>query len=188
MRTKGLFLLAAASALVLAACGGSSPSSTPTTSAVQLSNASWEKAGPTPSASAKMICQKEAREEIAASLSVTETRVTTPTWVDHTYACTYVYPKGRITLSVKEFVGEQGTTAYFDGLIHKYGTTDSLKGLGQGAWELKNDDVVVRKDYKVLFVDVSGVPAGNGAFVPVMQRSDVAVNIATTIMGCWTGA
>ena len=41
----------------------------------------------------------------------------------------------------------------------KYGTTQELNGLGQGAWVLKNNDVVVRKDYKVLLVDVTGIPA-----------------------------
>ena len=67
----------------------------------------------------------------------------------------------------------------------KYGTTQKLIGLGQGAWILKNNDVVVRKDYKVLLVDVQGIPP---TFAPAMTRSDVATNIGVAIMGCWTGA
>ena len=43
----------------------------------------------------------------------------------------------------------------------------------------------MRKDYKVLLVDVAGIPAD---FVPSMTRSDVALNIGVAIMGCWTGA
>jgi hypothetical protein len=43
----------------------------------------------------------------------------------------------------------------------------------------------VRKDYKVLLVDVTGIP---GNFAPAMRRSDVAVSIASVIMSCWTGA
>ena len=55
---------------------------------------------------------------------------------------------------------------------------DNLFGLGQGAFVAKNDDVVVRKDYKVLLVDVKNVPKGASAFVPAMVRPDVATNIA----------
>ena len=75
------------------------------------------------------------------------------------YSCTYVYPKGKITLSVKELSSEDETTAYFDSIKQKYGLTQQLNGLGQGAWILKNNDVVVRKDYKVLLVDVHAIPA-----------------------------
>ncbi len=143
-------------------------------------------AKPTPSTSAQMVCQKEAREEIASSLGVTETRVTTPTWdvADHVYSCTYVYPRGTITLSIKEMSNEAETTAYFDSIEQQYGTTQPLIGLGQGAEILNNNDVVVRKDYKVLLVDVQNIPAN---FVPLMGRSDVATNIAFVIMACWSG-
>jgi hypothetical protein len=41
------------------------------------------------------------------------------------------------------------------------------------------------KDYKVLLVDVHGIPQN---FVPAMTRSDVATNVATAIMSCWAGA
>ena len=43
----------------------------------------------------------------------------------------------------------------------------------------------MRKDYKVLLVDVTKIPAD---FAPAMTRSDVALNIGVAIMGCWTGA
>jgi hypothetical protein len=147
----------------------------------------WDKAKPTPSKSAKMVCQKEARDDIAASLGVKEKSVTTPKWVraQHLYSCTYVYPRGKITLWVKELSSENETTSYFDSLKGKYGVTQEINGLGQGAWILKNNDLLVRKDYKVLLVDVAGIPAN---FTKLMTRSDVALNIGVAIMGCWTGA
>ena len=187
MRRLPLILIAIA---VLSACGSSSPTASPTTdtsSAQQLSSPLWDKAGPNPSKSAKMVCEPEARRDIAATLGIKATRVTAPTWVQaqHLYSCTYVYPHGRITLHVKELVDEDTTTAYFNGVRKKYGTTQKLIGLGQGAWILKNNDVVVRKDYKVLLVDVQGIPP---SFAPAMTRSDVATNIGVAIMGCWTGA
>ena len=184
-RLVALVLLAA---VAFAACGSSSKSaSTATTPVEQLSSPSYEKATPNPSKSAKMVCEEEARNDISVALGVRETRVTTPTWVraDHLYSCTYVYPHGQITLHVKEMSSADETTAYFDSIVRKYGSTQKLLGLGQGAWILKNNDVVVRKDYKVLLVDVQKIPATFGLR---MTRSDVATNIAVVIMGCWTGA
>jgi hypothetical protein len=177
--------------LTLAGCGsnGSSKSdaSPPTTEAQQLSSPLWDRAGPSPSKSAKMVCEKEAQRDIAASVGVTATRVAKPVWVekDHLYSCNYVYPRGTLGLRVKELVDEKSTTAYFNSIIKKYGTTQPLLGLGQGAWILKNGNVVARKDYKVLLVDVQGIPP---KFAPTMTRSDVSVNVAAAIMGCWTGA
>ena len=42
----------------------------------------------------------------------------------------------------------------------------------------------MRKDYKVLLVDVEGIPQ---QFLPLMKKSDAAINVAVTIMGCWSG-
>ena len=178
-------------ALLLSACGSSGSTATsPSSTTNPFVNASWEVAKSTPSISAQMVCQKEARQEIAATLGKQATRVTKPTWdrAHHLYSCTYVYPRGRITLTVKEMSSGTETTDYFNRVIAKYGTAQELKGLGQGAWVLKNDDVVVRKDYKVLLVDVSRVPPGLGKFTQAMRRSDVGISIAAVIMSCWTGA
>jgi hypothetical protein len=192
MRKSIVVALVVSAGLALAACGSSSGTATPgsttsTTNANQLSSPLWDKAGPVPSKSAKMVCQKEAREDVAANLGIKEKSVSPPTWVKakHLFSCAYIYPRGKITLFVKELSSEKETTAYFDSVKKKYGVIQELKGLGQGAWILKNNDVVVRKDYKVLLVDVTKIPAD---FAPAMTRSDVALNIGVAIMGCWTGA
>jgi hypothetical protein len=186
MRSRVLVAGVIAAAVIVASCGGGSSSpSRSDTSLTQPLSAHLEKAGPTPSQSAKMVCTKEARAEIAASLGIHETRITTPTWVDHLYSCTYEYPHGTITLSVKELVSAQATTAYFDRLARTLGRAQPLLGLGQGGFLSTNGDAVVRKDYKVLLVDVHAI---HDDFVPLMRRSDVAQNITTAIMGCWTGA
>jgi hypothetical protein len=187
MRRIFLVSVSLAAALGLAACGSSgSPKSSPTTVAQSAQPAATlEKAGKNPSISAKMICQSEAVNEIADAIEVKTTRVTTPTWVDHVYSCTYVYPHGSIVLSVKEMSSAAETTAYFNSLAKKYGNKQAINGLAQGAFLTPGDDVVVRKNYKVLFVDVKGIAAN---FEPAMKRSDVAVNVASAIMSCWTGA
>jgi hypothetical protein len=176
-------------AFSLAACGSSGGKSaeSPTSTTNPFENASWEKAGPTPSISAKMICSTEARDDIAASLGVKATQVTEPTWnaATHEYSCDYVYPRGKVRLTVKEMSSADETTAEFERIKQQYGTVQKLNGLGQGAWVLRNGNVVVRKDYKTLLVDVTDVPPD---MVPAMRRSDVAINIAAVIMSCWTGA
>ena len=176
-------------ALLVAGCSsGGGKQSTPTSAARkgQPASATTVLAGANPSVSTKMVCGKEGRADIAESLDLHATRVTTPTWSDHVYSCTYVYPKGSITLSVKELTSVNATTAYFSGVANRLGRAHVEIGLGRAAFVAKNDDVVARKDDKVLLVDVQDIPAAANAFLPVMKRSEVALNVAVAILGCWT--
>jgi hypothetical protein len=185
VRIRLLLLVPASLALVLAGCGGgSSKASAPTTDstahvAKQAANA--------PSVSAKMICEDEAAEDIYDSATGVKTVAAfKPTWVDHVYSCDYVYPGGAsMKLSVKEVSTSTETTAYFNSLATKLGKTKTLV-IGQGAFQVKNGSVVVRKDFKILLVDITKLPASFG--VPPASRGDVAINVAETIMSCWTGA
>ena len=174
-----------AAVVVLGACGSSTPSSTPGKPQANPASVTYPPAGPNPSISAKMVCQPEAQTAIAGAIAVKATRVTTPTWADHLYSCTYVYPNGKIVLSVKELSTAAETTAYFNSLATKYGKRQNLNGLAQGAFIATNDDVAVRKDYKVLLVNVQGIPT---RFAPSTTRLEAAESIAAVIMSCWSGA
>jgi hypothetical protein len=177
-------------AIVLAAagCGGSSSSSSPKSPATQSTDPSVTAlpAGVNPSESAKMICATEAQRDIAESLGVTASRLTTPTWVDHVYSCTYEYPNGSFTMSVKELNNLTETKAYFDELGRRLGRDQGSIALGQGAYSTPNGSVVVRKDFKVLDVDISKLPDPFGQ--PPEKRSDAALTIAAVLMSCWTGS
>jgi hypothetical protein len=177
-----------AALFVLGACGSSSPPAASPKTSTGASTVTYEPAGALPSKSAKMICTTEVRGELADTLGANAKRVTTPTWKDHIYSCSYFFAKGSFTLSVKELNDDKSTTDYFDGYKKTLGVKDNLFGLGQGAFVAKNDDVVVRKDYKVMLIDVANVPKALGAFVPAMVRPDVATNIASVVMSCWVGA
>jgi hypothetical protein len=181
--------LSVALVCALAACGSSGKTAAPgpTTTSNPFANAAWDKAGPEPSVSAKMVCSAEAREDITTALGIAAKRVTKPTWdaEKHLYSCDYVYPRGTIRLVVKEMSSEDETTEYFERVQRKYGAVRQLKGIGQGATVLRNGDIVVRKDYKTLLVDVTRIPQ---RMIPAMRRSDVAINIANVIMTCWIGA
>jgi hypothetical protein len=163
-------------ALLAAGCGGTGVA-TPTTEAPRP-------AGATPSAIAKQVCAHEAQADIASALGVTAT-VSTPTWVDHLYSCTYRYPTGSMELSVKELSSWAQTLAYFDRLGDHMGRARSIANIGQGAFQTTDGSMVVRKDWKVLLVDAAGLPSQFG--VPPTSSGDVAVTVADVILGCWAG-
>jgi hypothetical protein len=170
-----------------AACGSASsaPPSKTTVTQGALADAAPLPAGKDPSAISKMVCAAKAQGELAEVLGVKTVRVDTPTWVNHLYMCHYVYSNGVMTLSVKELSSWPQTLAYFKSLGQALGDTGSIGNLGQGAFSTKDGSVVVRKDWKVLLVDISGLPAQFG--VPLSPRADIAVTIADLILGCWAG-
>ena len=172
-------LVVAVIVLLTAGCASASsaPSGSSTTEAPRP-------AGPRPSQIAKMVCQKEAHDDIDSALGETS-KVSTPTWVDHLYSCRYGYPTGSIELSIKELSSWKQTTGYFNGLGAQMGKTRVLQGLGQGAFQTTDGSVVVRKDWKVLLVDISRLPAQFG--VPPTSSGDVAVTVGDVILGCWEG-
>jgi hypothetical protein len=190
LRTVAIASVACAS--LLAACGGSSgnsdSASSPTTTAGTGTTEHVAKlASNNPSESAKMICASEAANDIYEQATGVKTiKPLKPTWVDHVYSCAYVYPNGAVMrLSVKELSSDAETTAYFDSLAQKLGKVKDRPEVGK-AFTTRDGSLVVRKDYKVLTVDVSKLPASFG--VPSDSREDVAINTGVTIMGCWTGA
>jgi len=132
-----------------------------------------------------MVCEDDAQHEIAEALGLKTTQVSTPTWVDHLYSCRYEYPNGAFMLSVKELSSWAQTLDYFHGLANQYGNTRSLGNLGQGAFSETDGSVVVRKDWKVLTVDITGLPDQFG--VPPTSSGDIAVTVADVILGCWAG-
>jgi hypothetical protein len=181
--TRRILLVFLAGGLAIAGCASSSSSSGGSGSTTAPSGG--HPAGSQPSASAKMICSAEAIRDIAASIGVTA-KVSTPTWVDDVYACKYVYPNGVITLSVKELKNAALTTATYTAFATRLGRRPDIVSFGQGAFITTNGSVIVRKDFKVLDIDVSQLPTKFG--LPLQDRSNVALSIAATVMSCWTGA
>ena len=172
-------LLLCCVAVVGAACGTSSDQ--PSKAVV---NRAPLPAGPTPSTISKMVCSTKAGKELAATLGVSGV-IERPTWIDHLYSCHYTYPNGTFTLSVKELSNWSETYDYFDKLREVLGKSTTVTSLGQGAFATSNGSIVVRKDWKVLLVDVSGLPPQFGK--PATSSADVAYTIADVIMGCWSG-
>ncbi|MGH9017859.1 MAG: hypothetical protein ACRDY1_08955 [Acidimicrobiales bacterium] len=177
MRRNVLFFVVFS--LVAAACGSATaPKVTAPKTTVP------QPAGPHPSEIAKMVCQKKAQGELAEVLGVTAV-VGTPTWADHLYTCTYQYTDGSMVLSVRELSSWAQTKAYFAMLGRQLGDTGPLRNLGQGAFTTSNGSVVVRKDWKVLLVDITNLPPQFG--VPPTSKADIADSVSDVILGCWAG-
>jgi hypothetical protein len=185
---SGLAVGALAALILLTGCrGGAQSTSAPTTTAAVAHPVSV-----TASVSAKMICGKEVAEDIYEGASGVKTVAPLqPTFIDRVYSCDYVYPRGAVMrLAVKELSSPAETTAYYDSLAAKFGKIKNQPalakaGLAQEAFSASNGSVVLRKDSKVLLVDVSKLPESFG--VPADPRGDIAIDVAETIMLCWTG-
>ena len=179
MRVRSLGLLLVAG---LSATGCSGATSGPPATTVP------RPAGAVPSPISVQVCSHEAQQEMASALGERAT-VSAPTWVDHRYSCTYSYPdsspSGSFTLSVKELSSWPETYAYFGGVAATKGKSRDLEALGQAAFQTTDGSVVVRKDWKVLEVDATGLPPQFG--VPPTSSSAVAVTVADVILGCWAG-
>lgn len=184
-------MLLCAVLVLLAGCGRTAtPSAAPGPSAppsqaapqpsavVSLSNS--------PSVSAAMVCADEAQHDIQAALGVAPPKPPASTWADHLFTCTYTYPFGVMVLSVKELPDEASTQAYLADMRKQHPGGGELPGLGQGAYEAPNGSMLVRKDFKVLWVDVTGLPDKFGPLA--VSRADAGFRVATVIIGCWTGA
>ena len=139
-------------------------------------------ANATPSDHAKMICADEAQGDIAATLGVKPVQVSTPTWSQRLYSCNYEYADGVISLKLKELPDEAATTRYFEGLAKDRGQPPGGISLGEGAFATPTE-LVMRKDFMVLDIDVSKLPAQFGQ--PARSPADVKLAVAQTLLGCW---
>jgi hypothetical protein len=176
-RTAILFI--AAAALLVGGCT-SSPRASTTNSVTQ----GPLPAGPVPSEIALMVCQSKAASEIQEVLGE-KAVVTDRTWINHLYTCDYRFKSGTLVLSVKELSSWAQTLAYFNTLAVTLKKTSTQYNLGQGAFQVRNGSVVVRKDWKVLLVNVAGLPSEFGE--PPTTSADVGVTVAYIILGCWAG-
>lgn len=131
-----------------------------------------------------MVCGSDGQTALTAAFNVTGLNVTTPTWVDHLYGCIYQYPSGSFALSVKELPTIAATVDYFTSLKTKSTRAQQL-ALGQDGFTSADGTSVVRKDNKVLVVDVSTLPAQFGT--PPQTPNQASQTIAATLLGCWTG-
>ena len=144
-------------------------------------------AGP-PSASAKMICGPETQDNVAKVLALPARPHTTDSWANTLYTCTYHLADGPLVLSVKESADDQAARGYFDALRVTLGSTHSIDGLanlGLSAYQDTAGSVVFIKDNMTLRVDAAQLPDKIGPHS--VSRHELAYEIATAVLACWSG-
>lgn len=164
-------------------CGQLPTSAPPSGTAAAATGAS---AATGPSEQARMVCEPEAQDDIAVVLGVQPTTVGPFQYADGSSTCRYTYPQAGFTLVVQDLPDPAATTAAFEALAGQLGRVGQLDLTGPGsAFTTTGGSMVLRKDTKVLLVDVTDLPATFGN--PAVPRAQAALLITKAVLGCWTG-
>jgi hypothetical protein len=90
-----------------------------------------------------------------------------------------------MSLQVRVLPGARQARALFDADRARTVGALPLAGLGERAFGTKNGTVLVLKDNQILDVDTTRLPQEFGA--NGQRRTDLAYEVASDVMGCWTG-
>lgn len=167
---------------------GSSPGSTGMSPGMVMPDGSVMGAAPgaaKPPALAAMVCGDDVRGDITKVLSLPSQPETAATWADQLYTCTYRLPMGPLVLSIKQSADVTAAHAYYLADRKRIGSTMDTAGLGEYAYRTTSGVVGLVKDNLTLTVDATGLPAQFGA--QGQKRTDLAYEVASVILGCWTG-
>jgi hypothetical protein len=175
----------AALAVLLAACGGQSaaPSGPPT--GPSLGPAVVTALPDAPSPQAEMVCAPEAQQDIQDLIGVVPTAVGPIQYANHTSTCRYAYANGAFTLVVQDLPNDITTTRTYEALAGKLGKIDSIDLPDAQAFTTNDGSIVLRRDTKVMLVDVAQLPGTFGS--PPSPRADAARLIMKAVLNCWVG-
>ncbi len=139
----------------------------------------------TPSPQAEMVCQPEAQQDIQDLIGVVPTKVGPVQYANHTTTCRYAYANGSFTLVVQDLPNDITTTRTYEALAGKLGKVDNIDLPDAEAFTTTDGSVVMRRDTKVMLVDVTQLPATFGN--PPSPRGDAARLIMKAVLNCWVG-
>ncbi len=138
-----------------------------------------------PSPQAEMVCQPEAQQDIQDLIGVVPTKVGPIQYTNHTTTCRYAYADGSFTLVVEDLPNDITTTRTYEALAGKLGRTTSFDLPDAQGYSTSEGSVVLRRDTKVMLVDVTALPATFGD--PPNSRGNTALLIMKAVLNCWTG-
>jgi len=181
-----LFLLAGCGATPPATgAPGTSPGAASNTAALPASGSDAGLRTGRPPASAAMVCDADIKSKVRQALSLAGPPSTEWRWSDGVYTCDYHLPLGRLSVQVTVLTGAPQARTLFDADRARTLGARPLAGLGEGAFGTENGTVLVLKDNQVLVVDTTRLPPEFG--VNGQRRADLAYEVASDVMGCWTG-
>ena len=179
LRTAALI----AAPLLLAGCASAAAGTTSAGSAATTHAATTSAA--TPPANASMVCSDEIRGKVQQVLKLPALPTVHSTWIKQVYTCTYDLPVGPMVLTVQVAPTKTAANAAFQARQTATAGATQLNGLGEHAYATPNGTATVIKDAMTLTVDTTALPAVFGA--EQQKRTDLAYEIASDVLGCWTG-
>lgn len=138
-----------------------------------------------PTSTALMICGDDIKGKVKEVVKLSSEPRTSSSFAHQIYTCSYQLPVGPLVLSVQHSDTKVAATTYYNEVRAELGRTAPLDGLGDEAYGAATGVTVVMKDNETLVVDARGVPAVFGA--DGQKRTDFANEIASDVLGCWTG-
>ena len=177
--------------VALAGCGAARPSTGPPGPSPSSDVGAVAPSGPTAGspttvpASAAMICDADIRSKVREALGLAGPPSTEWRWSGGVYSCDYLLPMGRMSLQVTILAGADQARAMFDADRARTLGAQPLAGLGERAYGTEDGTVLVLKDSQILVVDTTRLPQEFGA--NGQRRADLAYEVASDVLGCWTG-
>ncbi len=169
--------------LLLAGCGTSADSQSATGAAVTPDGATRPAAGPPDTA--LMVCGEDISTQVVQVLKLDGPPKTDSDWTGSVYTCTYHLPMGDMVLSVQVAEDDAAAGDLLEADRAEHAPTVELSGLGEQAFGTPAGVTVVLKDNEILTVDATRLPAVFGD--NDQHRTDLANEIASDVLGCWTG-
>jgi len=194
---RGMHLLVTVGcAVLLEACGTAAPTTPPAapprsthaaTTPSPASIAATRTAARAPSRHAGMVCAAETRVNVAALLAPLHPLVS-DSWRNPLYVCTYRAGTQVLRIAVREDGSHAAALSDFDALM-KTATMPrkipAAASLGLPGFETADGLVVFTRDDMTLRVDARGLGPRTGQ--ASLARSEVAYELATDVLGCWSG-
>jgi hypothetical protein len=171
-RIVGVAAACVAGVVLASACGGSSSSGDPVAHGSARTGA-----GP----ATREVCEPMVRDSVPATVGLPLAGKPVSDVRGDTFSCRYAFAGGTLDLSVRDLHTVSQARKYFRALKGQEGVEDALTGVAEGGFTKADGSVVAMKDAMILTVDVTALPPTR------VDRTGIATDLASTVLGCWTG-
>jgi hypothetical protein len=173
LRTSAFVATAVGVIAALTACGGGSSAGSEGIAHGSARNGPGRAAGE--------VCEPMVRDAVPATVGLPLAGEPASAVRGDTFSCVYAFDGGTLDLSVRDLHTIGQARRYFRDLRRRDAVGDALSGLAEGGFTKADGSVVAMKDAMVLTVDVTALPPTQ------VDRSGIAIDLAATVLGCWTG-
>ena len=132
-----------------------------------------------------LICGDEIQGTVKQVLKLSKLPAARSSYAAGLYRCTYTLPSGPLRLSVQHSATDAAARKYLATASKALGAGTPVPGLGAAAFGTGKGIVLTIKDNETLTVDTTALPAIVGP--EQEKRNDLAYEIASDVLGCWTG-